>query len=609
MAHAHQHALPKGYRLGRYSIEAVLGAGGFAITYLAQHTGLDQKVAIKEYLPDEFALRIEGRTTVRAIRGEEDEFSWGLNRFADEARTLAKFNHPSIVPVTDFFEANGTAHMVMPYQEGESLEERLARDGTLPEPVLRMLFDPLIDALELVHASDILHRDIKPANIFIRSDGAPMLLDFGNARQALGTKSQSLTATLTPGYAPNEQYSTHGKQGPWSDVYSLGATLYKAAVGNTPPEAPDRAIEDSYVPAAIAAEGKYAPSLLSAIDKSLTFKPSERPRDMAAFKRLMDRPKGADKTALPPSQEAANATLLVKERQSTDRRARVAGLKWAKAGLLATVIIGSSYWGWTRYQEIEHQQNEFVRAKLRAQDAELAKREAERIEAKRQAVGAEVKRRAAIEAKRQAEEARRKAAAVAKRKATVAAAAKRKAAVAAAAKRKAAVAAVAKRQTAAALNAQRVANTAPAYNSRGNAYSILKQYRRAIVELDQEIRVNPRNVTAYVNRAHNYSFLKQYRRAIADLDEVIRLNPRHALAYARRSYAYVMLGMFKQTIADANQAIQINPRDALAYNNRGMAYQHLGYHQNALHDYRMALKIDPNHKLARKNLEGLNYVR
>ena len=288
MAEYHQHALPKGYGLGRYSIEAVLGAGGFAITYLAQHVVLDQKVAIKEYLPDECGLRIEGRTTVRAKRGEEEEFAWGLDRFTDEARTLSKFSHPSIAPVTDIFEANGTAYMVMPYQEGESLEVRLGRDGTLPEGELRKLLDPLLDALTLVHASNILHRDIKPSNIFIRTDGTPMLLDFGNARQALGTKSRSLTATLTPGYAPNEQYVTRGNQGPWTDVYSLGATLYKAIVGNVPPEAPERAMKDSYVPAITAAKGRYSPALLEAIDKSLAFQPGDRPQDIGAFRSLLE---------------------------------------------------------------------------------------------------------------------------------------------------------------------------------------------------------------------------------------------------------------------------------------------------------------------------------
>ncbi|HUT48778.1 MAG TPA: serine/threonine-protein kinase, partial [Alphaproteobacteria bacterium] len=179
-----------------YRIESVLGAGGYALTYLGSHKGLDQKVAIKEYMPDQIAVREQDHLTLRPRADSDDDYERGLRRFAKEARTLAKFRHPGIVPVTDIFEENGTAYMVMEYVEGESLHQHLGRVGTLVEPAFRAIFDPILEALAEVHANGILHRDIKPANIYVRADGSPVLLDFGNSREALGTKAQSLTVAL-----------------------------------------------------------------------------------------------------------------------------------------------------------------------------------------------------------------------------------------------------------------------------------------------------------------------------------------------------------------------------------------------------------------------------
>ena len=234
-------ALPVGRVLSDYRIEGILGQGGFGITYLAIDTNLGRKVAVKEYYPREFAVR-DGTLTIRATGNAEDRetFKWGLTRFLEEARILARFEHPNIVAVRRFFEANGTAYLVMDYCDGEPLDEVIKRNGPLSKEQLERILLPLLDGLEEIHGTNFLHRDIKPANIFIRRDGSPVLLDFGAARQETGNHSRSVTSLATAGYAAVEQYSTRGKQGPWTDIYGLGATLYRAVTGEKPQESTDR---------------------------------------------------------------------------------------------------------------------------------------------------------------------------------------------------------------------------------------------------------------------------------------------------------------------------------------------------------------------------------
>ena len=266
-------ALPRGYALNEYRIESVLGAGGFGMTYLATDANLNLKVALKEYLPGEFAAR-NPDSSVQPLDGAAGEsFQWGLQRFLDEARTLASFHHPNIVRVMRFFEANCTGYMVMEFVNGKPLNDWIsARRPLSRQPLLRII-EPLLDGLEVIHNAGYLHRDIKPANIYIRGDGSPVLLDFGSARQ-LTTADQEMTAIVTPGYAPLEQYHSEGKQGPWSDIYSLGGVLYWMVTGSKPPEAAARAHDDAMVPAVRAGfAGVHGPELLTAIDWAL--KPRE----------------------------------------------------------------------------------------------------------------------------------------------------------------------------------------------------------------------------------------------------------------------------------------------------------------------------------------------
>ncbi|HEY4957048.1 MAG TPA: serine/threonine-protein kinase, partial [Caldimonas sp.] len=224
-------ALPAGSRLHWYVLERVLGQGGFGITYLAHDTNLDRPVAIKEYLPTEIARRRSDASAWPHSDTLAKRYAWGLERFLLEARTLARFDHPNIVRVLSVFEANNTAYMVMRFEEGEDLATQLDRRGTLPQRQLTDCLLPILDGLELVHAAGFIHRDIKPENIYVRRDGSPVLLDFGSARQSFGS-AKTLTILVAPGYAPLEQYyGDASTQGPWTDIYGLGATCYRAISG------------------------------------------------------------------------------------------------------------------------------------------------------------------------------------------------------------------------------------------------------------------------------------------------------------------------------------------------------------------------------------------
>ncbi len=284
-----RNALAKGYEIEGYRIERVLGAGGFGVTYLATEMSINRRVAIKEYLPSGIAVRGRDDVSVHPVTsGDKSDFEWGLERFKKEAETLVTFRHPNIISVFRFFLGNGTAYLVMAYEDGESLATILERAGRLSEAELREVLEPLLAGLEHVHGAGFLHRDIKPGNIYVRRDGSPVLLDFGAARLAMGGRSQSLTSIVSAGYAPFEQYTTRGNQGAWSDIYALGGVLYRAATGHRPPDAPDRVRKDPYVPAATAARGEYSQHFLEAVDASLRMNEEERPQSVADWRPMFD---------------------------------------------------------------------------------------------------------------------------------------------------------------------------------------------------------------------------------------------------------------------------------------------------------------------------------
>ena len=281
----HHLALPQGTRIRDFEFHRVLGHGGFGITYLGWNVTLDIPVAIKEYLPTDLATRKSDQSVVPQSSQVVADFQWGLERFLDEARTLARLQHPNIVRVHQYFEAHGTAYIAMDYVEGEDLSAYLTRKGTLSEDELKSILYPMLSALEVVHGADFLHRDIKPGNIVLRDvDGSPVLLDFGAARQAIGAKSRSVTSIVTPGYAPIEQYSSRGDQGPWTDIYALGGVCYRALTGQVPDDATDRVRHDPLTPVAERCRGQASRGFLLAIDAALSVDEGDRPQSVAAWR-------------------------------------------------------------------------------------------------------------------------------------------------------------------------------------------------------------------------------------------------------------------------------------------------------------------------------------
>lgn len=300
-----KHSLPANAMLREFRITRVLGAGGFGITYLAEDTHLKRNVAIKEYFPTELAWREASTKVVPRTTQNEAPFVKGVESFMNEAQKLARFKHANIVTIHNFFPANGTAYFVMPYYEGESLEEYLHRKKKpLNEAEILKFIHPILNGLEAVHKEKILHRDITPGNIYLRNSGDPLLIDFGAARVAVGKASRSLTMVLTQGYAPMEQYNEKGeRQGPWSDIYALGAVMYHCISGNPPPPAPERLVEiygekDPYKRAADIGKGKYTEQFLTAIDRALEVKTvAPRPQNVAEMRKLIGKEKT---TAAPP---------------------------------------------------------------------------------------------------------------------------------------------------------------------------------------------------------------------------------------------------------------------------------------------------------------------
>jgi serine/threonine protein kinase len=290
LADRHGNALPLGFRLHEFEVTGLIGEGGFGIVYLARDTQLERTVAIKEYMPASLAARNDGvQVSVRSERHRET-FALGMRSFVNEAKLLASFDHPALIKVYRFWEANGTAYMVMPYYQGPTLKNWLREQKVSPsEDWLKGVLSPLMDALEVIHADHCYHRDIAPDNILLLGPNKPLLLDFGAARRVIGDATQALTVILKPGYAPLEQYAEvpSMKQGPWTDVYALCAVLYAVITGKAPPPSVGRMMKDDLVPAQVAAAGRYSAPFLAAIDAGLTVHPDKRPPNMAALRALL----------------------------------------------------------------------------------------------------------------------------------------------------------------------------------------------------------------------------------------------------------------------------------------------------------------------------------
>jgi len=302
-------ALPPGTRFGEFEILRVLGVGGFGIVYLANDHSLEREVALKEYMPASLAARGAGpQITVRSSSFAET-YAIGLRSFVNEARLLARFDHPSLVKVYRFWEDNATAYMVMPYLQGVTLRDTRRRMAHPPdEPWIRSVIAPILSALELLHREGVYHRDIAPDNILLPNDGPPVLLDFGAARRVISDRTQSLTAILKPSYAPIEQYAemTQLRQGPWTDLYALGAVIHYLLFGAPPAPATARAVQDD----AEAIENRIVPGVsprfLEAVSWMLSVRPNQRPQSGEQLRAVLDGhaqipPRGRPGITIPPN--------------------------------------------------------------------------------------------------------------------------------------------------------------------------------------------------------------------------------------------------------------------------------------------------------------------
>ncbi len=368
MSAFHKSALRTGFRLAEYTIESVLGHGGFGITYLARDTTLGALVAIKEYLPHEIANR-DDKTKVLPNPSREAvrDYQHGLKNFVKEARALARFKHPNIVRVLRFLEANGTAYVVMEYEEGQSLADYLKRNGPrLDEQTLLRVFVPILNGLHAVHEADMLHLDIKPENIYLRKDGSPMLIDFGSARQATANMQR---VALTHGYAPMEQYPDKGTPGPWTDVYAIGASMYRCTTGKKPDDSLERYQAvlkyqvDPLTPATKAGGKEYRHNVLECIDWAIQIYPRDRPQ---SARELQDALMGKGRTGRQgsisqpanfnkrPSKAVYRPPASAASRMKKDTSSSAVG--WMAAALMVAslTVAGFVYWS-----EIKVQWNAF----------------------------------------------------------------------------------------------------------------------------------------------------------------------------------------------------------------------------------------------------------
>lgn len=385
MSDEYRNALPEGTVIDTYQIVRVLGVGGFGITYLVRELNLDKLFAIKELLPDGIAMRRTGDTSyVEAkSRSAEDDFEATRKYFISEARILAKMNHPAVVSVQRLMEANGTCYMVMDYVEGDTLGDYLKKRGGKfqSKAEFEQIFYPLMDGLEVLHGQEIIHRDIKPGNIMVQPDGSPVLLDFGAATQTQ-SKTMTITQMLSAGYSPFEQYTSRAHQGPYTDIYALGATMVKCITGEKPDDASDRVYGDTYQQLVENETyvSAYGMPLLAAVDEALKMDYKERPETVAGWRRMMDTElleqlgqlavEGRSEVGEPQSQ-ALEGFNGVKGRQGKQKHSQ--GRWWVSAAVILLLV------GLTVVMLAREQASNAEAEQQRARDASV---ERERVERK-----------------------------------------------------------------------------------------------------------------------------------------------------------------------------------------------------------------------------------
>ena len=319
MAAQNNAPLPDGLDIAGYRIVKKIASGGFSIVYLA-YDAEGNAVAIKEYLPSALALRQPGEFAPVVAKANLPVFRIGLKCFFEEGRALARIVHPNVVRVLNFFRANETVYMVMHYESGGSLQEHIARSAAkgsrLGEGFVRLVFNGICNGLREVHANKLLHLDLKPANIYLRLDGSPLLLDFGAARQTLHSDAPMLAPMYTPGFAAPDLYARGTSLGPWTDIYSLGASMLACMTGITPQPVDQRRQEDKMPALLDKLEGRYSPELVTLVRSCLALDPLARPQSVFAIQKALQAPFKSPRAALATAQDGAQAEAGDEEERS-----------------------------------------------------------------------------------------------------------------------------------------------------------------------------------------------------------------------------------------------------------------------------------------------------
>lgn len=340
-------ALPSGYRLEEYEIREVLGAGALGIKYVGFDHNRDQSVVIKEYLPDHLAARTDAGIAPKSPAHRAD-FDAELNRFLEEGEALTRIAHPNLAQIQRCVEANGTGYIVRDYIQGAILSDLLEQRTTLSEGECKSFLFPILNALEALHGSNFLHRDIGPDKIIVREDGSPALLGFpeqrqvAGARKVFGTRSRGSSFVLRPGYAALEQYSQIGHLGAWTDIYGVGAVMYRCATGLTPPEATERAVADEMIPVSEAAQRPYGAIALAAIDAALAVRAHERPQNVVAWRRLFDVSSDQSPRSV---QQAARGQMFTARQPQEVRRPDAHARPWSPSAQGAAAAQTPRRWG------------------------------------------------------------------------------------------------------------------------------------------------------------------------------------------------------------------------------------------------------------------------
>ena len=597
--------LPEGTELNkRYVIENVLGHGGFGITYAAYDKVLSVRVAIKEYLPRQLATRAEGQTKISIYTGEaRQHYQYGLHKFLEEAQAVAKFaHHPNIVSARDYFEAHGTAYMVMEYVEGVTLKEYLEKKGgRISFEEAKGIMMPVMDALREVHQVGLMHRDISPDNIYISTAAQVKILDFGAARYAAGEQSKSLSVILKPGYAPEEQYRSSGKQGAWTDVYAVGATIYKCLTGKTPPDALDRKEEDTLEPPSRLGVA-IPPEAEQALLRALAVKAPKRFKSMGDFQQAFlggepvsigfqappqpaYTPTPTPTPAQPPqqpsySQPASGSASSHLVRRKISPAVLAASIGGGVLGLIVVVVV---IWGMMKpssnVQTKEYLLNQGGKY-LQGQEYEKGRATLE------EAVKIDAKDPKVYLALAQAYN-----------------------------KLKLSTKEIEAYQKVIALDPK----DAKAHFELGSAYHRAKDDKAALAQSDALVKIDPelaiklRDIIAPPNPVKKFLAEgiqhfdgKEYDKARIAFENSLNHDAKDFEANYRLGLTYAQLGRNDDAVGKYKQAISIKP-GAYPYLSLGLAYFKLGQNQQALEAMKKAIELKPDYALARYNL-GAAYL-